>query len=236
MMRYASVHFICAAIIICLSRHTFAGEVQLDFFNTVNSGIHFSKGTFAFVGPGFPQPGSGLHQFILYDGGDITGTFTIGPITGTEEQASAPVSGKGTFTIDDGVGHTLSADLVWNVISKSHFNSNDPGELSGRLSNISYTGSASGLEALASDHAASIALEFMVLPGPPWYPSGNSISLFGLNAGTPVPYDFIGRVTGTPVVVPEPGSVVLALAGAPALGAWWMARRDRRSQRLSATT
>src|SRR5690348_1212731 len=93
-----------------------AHAMSFDYAASTKTGITFNgSGGFSF------SPSSG--NFKVTDGtaagdlGTIGGTFTIGAITTVAGVSTAPVtSSGGTFTIDDGAGHTLSATLVWDDI------------------------------------------------------------------------------------------------------------------------
>jgi len=130
----------------------------LDFAATNGSSIVFNGATdtFGFVdgtngrtfeitgrGTGGPGPSIGLF-------GNITGTYTIGAITGVAPgPQTAPVSGTGTFSIFDGVT-SLTANVEWKTILTA-------GAIGGanylaevNLTSIAYTGTNIDLIAIAS--------------------------------------------------------------------------------------
>lgn len=96
--------------------------------------------------------------------GNFTGVFTIGSITTTGGLQTAPVTGTGQFSVFDGSA-TLTADLVWN--SAFSFGTivglNDVGLPN--LSNVSYSGSNSGLQQLASEINQTASLSTQFVPG-----------------------------------------------------------------------
>src|SRR5262245_15710624 len=85
--------------------------LQVDYANTTGSSISFDgSGNFS-LGPGSDSFSitSGSAAGLL---GDISGTFTIGTITTSGPQSSAPVSGTGELVIHDGASN-FKATLQW---------------------------------------------------------------------------------------------------------------------------
>lgn len=91
--------------------------------------------------------------------GNITASFLIGAVTVNGGIQTAPVSGAGTLTINDGVT-TLSAALVWGTISSFGIGGtmNHAGILN--LSDISYGGSHADLIALAAPGVGTAVVTF----------------------------------------------------------------------------
>jgi hypothetical protein len=99
--------------------------------------------------------------------GNITGTFTIGPITtvGVGHEV-APVSGVGGFSINDGAGFSFTSSLSWvdiETFAGGIFGAiNTSGTLN--LSGFSYGGANLDLQALAGHPAAVVVASFQFIP------------------------------------------------------------------------
>jgi hypothetical protein len=102
---------------------------------------------------------AGLH-------GAIGGTFVVGTIAtaGALEQANITTS-DGVFSVDDGVGNSLTADLNWDEIFVYN-NLFGALNVSGvtNLSNFHYAGSNSALLAIRNGGSQSIVLTFQFSP------------------------------------------------------------------------
>jgi hypothetical protein len=98
--------------------------------------------------------------------GNIGGTFIVGPITvnGAMETAGVTTSG-GTFSVDDGNGYTLTANLDWTdilVYNKLFGALNVDGVVD--LTNVSYSGSNSYLAAIKNGSEQTVVLTFQFSP------------------------------------------------------------------------
>ncbi|HWB10157.1 MAG TPA: PEP-CTERM sorting domain-containing protein [Pirellulales bacterium] len=212
----------CVGLCLSCSNLLYAGTLELDFANTTGANLSFNghNGTFSFT-----PDGSG-HEFVINNVsggtgsalnlfGTISGTFTIGSISTVGGLSSAPVSGSGVVTIADGLGNNFTADITMSSINKfGSIGMINPTEVV-NLSNLHYTGSNSDLQSLTSGLNPTALLGFF-----------NSHTLAQLKSGgQTVNTGFSGSLSA---VVPEPGSMVLALAAAPALGGFWFSRRRRK--------
>ena len=209
----------CVGLCLSLTSALYAGTLELDFANTSGASLSFNgtNGTFSFTpdtsGHDFQinnvtgGTGSALNLF-----GTISGTFTIGTITGD----SAPVTGSGVFTISDGTNN-FTADITMLAINKpGTIGMINPAEVV-NVSNMSYSGSNSDLQALAHGGVNPTALLSFF--------STQTLSQLK-SGGSTVNTGFAGTLTA---IVPEPGTMVLALAAAPALGGFWFSRRRRKA-------
>lgn len=95
--------------------------------------------------------------------GNITGTFTIGPITTVGPVQTADVSGAGILSIDDGVA-SLTADLDWlDILTFATTGAvNSSGTVN--LQNFVYAGSNVDLIALAGSPAGIVTASFQFIP------------------------------------------------------------------------
>src|SRR5215831_16090516 len=181
-----------------------AWALQVDYSNTTGSSISFDgSGNFSF------SPAS--DSFSVTSGsaagllGDISGTFTIGSITTSGVQSSAPVSGSGELVIHDGASN-FKATLQWVDIVQLGTGStlNDLGTVN--LTGISYGGSNADLLALANAGSGINVLTFQFAP---------AVSLSDL-ANSAHSTSFSGSIF-TPEVVPDGGMTAtllgLALSG-----------------------
>jgi hypothetical protein len=211
----------CVGLCLSCSNLLYAGTLELDFANTSGANLSFNgtNGTFSFTpGTDFQinnvsgGSGSALNLF-----GSISGTYTIGTITSPGGVPTAPVTGSGVLTIADGLGHDFTADITMSSINKpSSIGMINPNEVV-NLSNMHYTGSNSDLQSLANNGINPRALLAFF----------NSHTLSQLKSGgQTVNTGFSGSLMAS---VPEPGTIVLALAAAPALGGFWFSRRRRKA-------
>jgi hypothetical protein len=204
-----------------LGNALYAGTLEFDLQSTPNANLIFNgtNGTFSFTpGTDFQinnvtgGTGSAMNLF-----GSISGTFTIGTITTSGGVSSAPVTGTGTLSISDGTD-SLTATISFPPPGINKFGSIGMLNPTGapNLSNVSYSGTNSDLKSFAGGLSPAGVLAFF-----------NSHTLAQLaHGGSIVSTPFSGALTA---VVPEPGTMVLALAAAPALGGFWVSRRRRKA-------
>lgn len=179
-------------------------DITLDFSSTVNSEIDFTSSGFTFlntVSSGAPtihiDTSTGAGDSVN-DLGSITGgPFVISSISGS----TGTVTGGGTLTIADGMGHNLTGSVSWNTIGQV-----GPGNflnISGvlNLSSIIYSGSQADLQALAALHTGVQTVDFSLNTAP---------SLAALQAGGIVASDFSGSISAfaSTNVLPEPTTVI----------------------------
>jgi len=206
----------CVGLCLSLSNALYAGTIEFDFANTTGANLSFNgtNGTFSFTPDGSGNDfqinsvsggtGSALNLF-----GTISGTFTIGTITGD----AAPVTGSGVLTISDGTNN-FTADISMASINKpGTIGMINPTEVV-NLSNMHYSGTNTDLSTFAGGLNPTALLAFF---------NSHTLSQLKSGGGT-VNTGFSGALTA---VVPEPGTMVLALAAAPALGGFWLRRRRK---------
>lgn len=188
--------------------------VTIDYISTSGSGIHFDgAGNFTFL------PGS--DNFQIVDGtaagllGEMTGLFSIGPVTTVGPVSSASVTGVGSFVIHDG-SFDLVATLTWIEISQinaGYLNIHSSVNLTG----IAYGGSNADLLALANNGVDYNLLKFNF---------NSTIDLAGLTA-TADDVSFSGRVSTAPISIPDGGSTLIFLGVALSGMAWANNRRKK---------
>lgn len=153
-----------------------AQTTTVNYANTSNCYIFFDgAGRFSFT--------SGVNNLVITSGSaagfsaQLSGTYTIGPVTTSGSVSSASVSGSGTLTIFDGT-ETFTATLTWPDIQQ--VGTSGSHNISGgvNLTTISYKGTNPDLRALATAGSASNVLTFQLVPG---------ISLSALKSGA-APY------------------------------------------------
>jgi hypothetical protein len=142
--------------------------ITLDFSTTPGAYLNFVGGS----GPYFEftnnSSGNSFKITGVHDGaggnsvgllGSISGKFYIGAVTQIGPQYTAPVSGTGTLTINDGSAN-FTADINWgNIYTIGATGSmNYTGSIN--LSNIHYTGSNADLTAWEDDPKAAVNFTF----------------------------------------------------------------------------
>lgn len=201
-----------------------AQAIVLNFSTVPNlaAGVVFDNGGFSFT-----NASSGIYKGYSFqitdssgagdsegDLGNINGTFSIGNITTSGSDQSAPVTGTGQLNIFDG-SVDLTGTLVWDSISTSGTGGdiNIMGLLN--LTSISYSGGQSDLQAMALAGTASDVVSFSFDPG---------MTLTQLyNATSPTKTDFSGVIT---TAVPESNNVYFL--GFVLAGAEWLRRKLRK--------
>ena len=199
-----------------------ADIISFDLANAANASIRFTG-----TGDKIEFPNTSMYDFVITDAtspnlgglqGNIDGIFIVGTITTPAigmEEASVTTT-DGTFSVYDGVGATLTADLDWTdiyVFGKLMGGMNTTGVVN--LSNVTYSGGNSDLMAIANGREQTVVLTFQFSPV-------TKKSLTELMAD--------GRVTttsysGSLSSVPEPSScLLLATAGLGLLCCDWRRR------------
>jgi hypothetical protein len=201
---------IVGCVALCAGR---AQAINISFANETNASISFSAGTdtFSFI------DGTSTFDFNVTNGGpstgllgNITGTFTIGAISGGVVQ-TAPVTGLGSLSIFDGFT-SFVADVQWIDIFTvgTSGGTNVGGNLN--LSNFVYAGSNADLLALFTDGSASAGVSFQFIPGQ---------SLTALTTGTGTQStSYSGTIASTP-----DGGSMLVMFGAGLLATGILRRK-----------
>jgi hypothetical protein len=151
--------------------------------------------------------------------GNITGTFTIGAIASCGPSCqTAPVTGSGGFSINDGAGSTFTSDLSWVDIAT--FGTGGLINTSGvvNVSSFLYSGLNADLLALAAFPAGTVTASFQFAPAKSLSALTTASAADTSYSGTLTPSDF-----GGPTAVPEPITMFLGGTGLLLLG--YAARR-----------
>lgn len=220
--------FVLAALGVCFfgSSLAEASTLEFDFQQVPGAAISFNgtNGTFQFTptsGPDFVINYSSGTGSALGLNGTITGTFTIGTITTSGGVSSAPVTGTGTLDIADGSGHDLTATITMGSPTGISKQNTLPGNLnpthSVNLSGVHYSGSNSDLSAFANAVSQNAYVSFF---------DTHTLSQLKSGGSTVNSTMFSGALTA---IVPEPGTIIMALAAVPALGGAWLSRRRRKA-------
>lgn len=205
--------FCCLALLLASSSGV-ASAIELDFGNVAGALLHFDgHDHFSFtastlvpnVGQDFQIVGSdSVSQDSLLDKGTITGTFGFTPSGNVSN-----VTGSGTITIVDSHNIDLTANLDWKTIAVSSGagNLNVNGVVN--LSNVSYSGSQTDLQALATGAMPTATMQFNVK---------STQDLAYLGGGVSHVITDVRAYNGALTAVPEPGTIAMLFAGLPALG------------------
>ncbi|HWB11453.1 MAG TPA: PEP-CTERM sorting domain-containing protein [Pirellulales bacterium] len=211
----------CLAVFLALQGVSYGDMLELDFASTAGAHLSFNgaNGTFSFT------PDANGHEFQINNVsggtgsalnlfGNISGTFTLGAISGD----AAPVTGSGVLTVSDGT-NDFTADISLSSIAKvGAMGIVNPTEVV-NLSNFHYSGSNADLSAFSSAVNQTALLGFF-----------NSHTLSQLKSGgSTVNTGFSGSLIDSAAVVPEPNAIALVLTTTPALGGFWFSRRRRKA-------
>ena len=201
-----------------------AANISCDFASVTGGSIRFTG-----TGDKIEFPNSGLYDFVITDTtspnmgglfGTIGGTFNVGAITGPTSMEQAPITTTdGSFSIYDGAGGTLTANLDWKDITVfNKLSGVMNGEGVANLTTIAYTGTNSDLIGIrdGSEQTVVLAFQFSVL---------NKKSLTQLMTDGQVNST---SYSGSLSAVPEPSTLV-GLAGMGLVGLVLAARRFRKS-------
>jgi hypothetical protein len=143
--------------------------------------------------------GSAMNLLGAFSGGP----WTIGPITTSlgVETANVNTSPSAMLTINDGAGHSATANVVWGQIYTYLGAGGINANLAVNLSNLSYSGANVDLLNFFSAPAGELNLTFQFSP---------AMTLSQLTAGTgPYTTSFSGSLTP----VPEPGALAICSLG-----------------------
>jgi hypothetical protein len=164
------ITFLCVMALTALGASG-ASALCLNYNNVNNAEILFTG-----TGDTITFPSAGAFDFHITSDtggsgsaiglvGNIDGTFTIGaissPLAGLE---TAPVTGIGTFSIDDGAGFVLSGDLEWVSIFTFGADGGLNAEAAVNVTGITYGGVNADLLAFSAFGSAINALTFQFTP------------------------------------------------------------------------
>ncbi len=212
-----------ATVMVVLLSATTAHASSFDFVG-VSTILFSGTGTFS-----FPDGATGDDILVvngpagfLGDFGNIGGTFTIGAISSCGAGCqTAPVTGLGSFSLDDGSGAVFSADLSWLSISTLGTSGSLNTLGSVNLSNFSYTGTDPDYLSFFSALTGVGTLSFQLA-------AQTSLTSLTTQAHRT---SYSGSVTSSPVPVPVPEPASIALLGTGLLGLAAGYRRRARSRK-----
>jgi hypothetical protein len=202
-----------AAMLLACSVITSQAQITLSYLNATSGS---TAGQIDFLGNStfnFTADSAGA-DFMITGGsangdlGTISGTYIIGAVTTIFGVETAPVTGTGTVTINDGSGFSLTGTINWEDL----LTVGTGGDLNVtallNLTGVSYGGSQAALTALAGAGNASDTLSFNFNP---------AMDINALKT-TAISDNFTGTITA----VPEPitlisGGLLLLPLGASSL-------------------
>jgi len=201
-MKY--VKTIAVATALACAALTSRADVLLSFNNTSGATITFGGGSFQFVpsgGTDFRITGSSGADDSFGDTGTISGVYTIGTVTPVAPGIqSAPVTGSGTLTINDGLGKSLTAGITWDTIESIGAGTSDTLNFGGtiNLTSVNYNGTLTDLKDLAQNHLGIAVLNFT-------FTSSSAQDVQHLKTFSGSEKSFSGSLSSA---VPEPTTVV----------------------------
>jgi hypothetical protein len=192
------------AVALCLFVVPTSPALVLEFSNLNNTVVDFTGGGFSFTstnGYQFKVTGitDGAGDSVGFQGYVTGSPFMIGTIVSSSGIESAPVTGTGTLHITDAASTDLTGTIEWLDIATVGVGGaiNINGMLN--LTGISYLGTSSDLNTLASAGSASDVVTFQFNPAK---------TLTELkNTGGSTSY------SGNIYAVPEPGTIMLVAVG-----------------------
>jgi len=190
-----------AAALACVSsalanEFDYSSTSGADIIFNGNSTFDFTPATSSFDITGSP---SALANGLL---GEIGGVFTIGSITTVGSISSAPVTGIGTFEIDDGTGHALIGSLNWVDITQIGSGGLLDINAVANLTGVTYSGSNPDLLLIKAQDPLSDTLSFSFVP---------AVALSTLKNG---PGTSQTGFSGAINAVPDGGATLVLLGGA----------------------
>lgn len=195
-----------------------AQAISLDYGSVGNAHILFNAATdtFTFVNSSSANAGFGFSinsgSGVGYDGsslgllGTITGTFTIGTITGGGVQ-NAPVTGPGTVSIDDGFGFFFTGTVAWGSIFTLGANGGGNNVAAINLTGTSYAGLNNDLLALNNTLGNQAVMTF----GFGFVPAENLTDL--TTPGGAQQSSFTGDLDANPPVSTPDGGATIGMLG-----------------------
>jgi hypothetical protein len=197
--------FLLPLSLVALGAQAFAqSTVDLDF-SSEGTSLFFFAGTGGSVSF---TPDAGGYDFQIGDSnipglvglqGDITGTFTAGPVTPFGSFQEAPVVGTGLLTISDGSASLLTSSISWKTATTLGTGGSLNTFAATNLSNFSYGGSNPALQLLANA-TPGIAVAGFQFTSPE--------TLTQLASGDSPEYT---SYSGSPTAIPEPPASAVAI-------------------------
>jgi len=215
----------CALFLVTvLGQFARASDIDFDIANVAGATVDFngSAKTITFNQTGnydFQVTDSTSPASIVAALGTLSGTWNVGSITSAGTVQTAAVAGSGLFTLNDGSGGKLTANLALEDVS-SYANGaagaiND--HIIANLSSVSYNGNNAAFKEIANGTSPSFVMSFQFNPG------HNLTYLFANGHNNSTSY------SGSYAAVPAPSTLLglLSLGGVGLFGCVW--RRRRRS-------
>ena len=188
-------------------------QIDLQINNVTGQSIQFNGSSHSFQ----LNPTSGGDQFHitgvnngvspaddtaveLLAGGYITsGPWSYGGITTSGTTESANVTGGGTLTIPDGLGHNLTGTVNWITVQTSSGIGGVNADLDINVTDLTYSGSLLDLKQLVDTSLGTMNLSFEFNPG-------KTLDLLSMGAA-PYNNSYAGDIVSA---VPEPTTIMSA--------------------------